>query len=83
MTRGFYNCLEERGLEDIGCIGNPFTWRRGEIRERLNRMVCNMDWANKFPWAAVINEEHVYFDHRPLILDTEYFDGNMFNCPRG
>ena len=36
---------------------------------------------NKFPQATIINEEHVHFDHRPLVLDTEYYDGNMFNQP--
>lgn len=25
------------------------------------------------------NEEHVHSDHRPLVLDTNHFDGNMFN----
>ena len=70
MMRDFRNCLQECGLEDMGCIGDLFTWRRGEIRERLDHAVCNVDWANKFPQAAIINEEHVHSDHRPLILDT-------------
>ena len=82
MMRYFRNCLGECGLEDMGCIGDLFTWRRGEIRERLDHAVCNVDWANKFPQAAIINEEHVHSDHRPLILDTDYFDDNMFNRPR-
>ena len=30
------------------------------------------------PRAAVINENHVHSDHRPLVLDMDYFDGNMF-----
>ena len=63
----------------MGCVGDLFTWRRGEIRERLDRAVCNVDWANKFPRVAIINEEHVHPDHRPIILDTEYFDDNIFD----
>uniref|UniRef100_A0A8R7RBD3 Endonuclease/exonuclease/phosphatase domain-containing protein n=1 Tax=Triticum urartu TaxID=4572 RepID=A0A8R7RBD3_TRIUA len=82
MMRDFRNCLGECGLEDMGCIRDPFTLRRGDIRERLDRAVCNVKWANKFPRSAVINEEHVHSDHRPLILDTKYFDGNIFNQPR-
>lgn len=53
----------------MGYIGDQFTWRRGDIRERFDRAVCNLEWANKFPRAAVMNEEHVHFDHRPVILD--------------
>ena len=40
MMRDFRNCLGECGLEDMGCIGDPFTWRRGDTIERLDRAVC-------------------------------------------
>ena len=79
MMRDFRICLGECGLADMGYIGDLFTWRRGEVRERLDRAVCNVEWANKFPRAAVINEEHVHSDHRPLVFDTDYYDGNIFN----
>ena len=79
MMREFHNCLGDCGLEDLGYIGDPITWRRGAIRERLGRVVCNVEWANKFPRDAILNEEHVHFDHCPLILDTKCFHGNMFN----
>ena len=74
MMREFRECLMDCGLEDLGYNGDMFTWRRGEIRERLDRAVCNLAWANKFPRAAVINEEHVHSDHRPIVLDTDYLD---------
>ena len=83
MMRDFRNCLGECGLEDMGYIGDRFTWRSGEIRERLDRVVCNVKWSNKFPKVGIINEEHVHSDHRPLILDTKYFDENIFNCAKG
>ena len=60
-----------------------FTWRRGEILERLDRAVCNLAWANKFPRAAVINEEHVHSDHRPIVLDMEYWDEKIFKSQEG
>lgn len=71
------------GLEDLGYTGNLFTWSRGDIRERLDRAVCNIGWALKFPCAKVINEEHVHSDHRPLVLDTDYLDENIFKQPAG
>lgn len=69
--------------EDRAYIGNPFTRRRGDIREKQDHSVCNVEWENKFLRAGVIDEEHVHSDHCPLILDMVYFDGNMFNHPRG
>ena len=83
MMQELRKCLSDCNLEDMGSVGDPFTWRRGDIRERLDRAVCNIEWANKFPRAAIINGEHVHSDHRPLILDTDYFDSNLFNCRNG
>lgn len=37
MMKEFRDCLAECGLDDMGYIGDPFTWRRGDIRERLDR----------------------------------------------
>ena len=39
MMREFRECLMDCGLEDLGYIGYPFTWSRGDIRERLVRAV--------------------------------------------
>ena len=74
MMREFRESLMDCGLENLGYTGDLFTWRRGEICERLDRAVCNIAWSNKFPRAAVINEEHVRSDHRPIVLDTYYLD---------
>jgi hypothetical protein len=72
VMREFRKCLGECDLKDMGCIEDPFTWRRGEIRERLDRAVCNLEWANKFPRNRVINEEHV---HLIIVLSswTQFF----------
>ena len=79
----FRDCLIERGLDDLGFPGNPFTSRRGEIKERLDQAVCTLERAHKFLRIAFINEEHVHFDHRPLVLDMDYFSDNMFSRPKG
>ena len=44
MMQEFRNCLGDCGLYDLGYAGDYFTWRRGEIRERLDRVVCNVEW---------------------------------------
>uniref|UniRef100_A0A8I6WN89 Endonuclease/exonuclease/phosphatase domain-containing protein n=1 Tax=Hordeum vulgare subsp. vulgare TaxID=112509 RepID=A0A8I6WN89_HORVV len=81
MMRDFCECLIDCGLGHLGYIGDPFTWSRGETRECLDRAVCNIGWASKFPRAAVISEEHVHSDHHPLVLDMDYLDDNIFRCP--
>jgi hypothetical protein len=39
--KSFQDCLSDCGLEDLGYIGDIFTWQRGKIRERLDRDVPN------------------------------------------
>lgn len=83
MMQAFRDCLLDCGLEDLGYKGDCFTWQRGEIRERLDRLVANQAWLQKFPLSAVTNAEHVHSDHRPLILDTEYEEAIRFVSPAG
>src|SRR4051812_2859682 len=72
--QAFRDCLDECGLHEITYVGDEFTWSRGAIKERLNRAVCNDGWADKSPHAAVIHEHHVHSDHRPIVLDTKYYE---------
>ncbi|XP_051221114.1 uncharacterized protein [Lolium perenne] len=55
--QAFRDVLNDRDLEDMGYEGDIFTWRRGKIRERLDRAVCNPRWADMFPIAGVVNED--------------------------
>jgi hypothetical protein len=42
--QAFRDALTNCGLEDLGYSGNIFTWKRGRIRERLDRAVANEAW---------------------------------------
>jgi hypothetical protein len=64
---GLFDC----GLEDLGLIGDPFTWKRGRIRERLDRAVVNNEWRFMHPGASLKHLEYIKSDHRPILLDTE------------
>lgn len=70
--REFQDALHDCELEDVGFVGDKFTWRRGRIRERLDRGVANHDWSNMFPDAALIHMGFAASDHQPLLLDTSY-----------
>jgi hypothetical protein len=78
----FRNSLMDYGLEDIGFSGEIFTWKRGQIRERLDRVIANGDWAIMHPGATLDHLEYTKSDHRPLLLDTEDHDINQGCWPR-
>jgi hypothetical protein len=82
----FRDALEDCKLEDMSCVGDRFTWRRGKIRERLDRSICNREWNDLFPSSASINAGMAKSDHRPVLVDTCYYDGveapSMNSCKR-
>jgi hypothetical protein len=73
--QAFHVALTDCELEDMGYIGDIFTWRRGNLRERLDRGAVNQAWNNLFPNESLINCETTRSDHRPLLVDTEYLVG--------
>ena len=81
--QAFRDTLIECDLEDMGHIGDIFTWRRGRIRERLDRAVCDPRWAAMFPLAAVVNEDFGKLYHRPIVIDTEHNSGMLIPRVRG
>jgi hypothetical protein len=72
----FRQTLADCGLDDLGFIGDAFTWRNHHhnansyIRERLDRAVACVDWRRSNPLSRVINGDPRHSDHRPLIIDT-------------
>ena len=70
----FRNSLEFCELEDLGFMGDPFTWRnhshRAEtyIKERLDRVVANIEWRSHFPAYRAINRDPRHSEHRPVIV---------------
>uniref|UniRef100_A0A8R7UT88 Endonuclease/exonuclease/phosphatase domain-containing protein n=1 Tax=Triticum urartu TaxID=4572 RepID=A0A8R7UT88_TRIUA len=57
----------------MGYIGDKYTWRCADVRERLDRVVCNVQWTLAFPNTSVIHEKHYRSDHRPILVDMEYY----------
>lgn len=44
---------------DLGYKGQPFTWKKGELKEHLDRVLCNLEWQSLFPNCSVT--------HLPLV----------------
>lgn len=70
----FRNALADCNLDDLGFMGDIFTWRNhhhraeGYIKERLNRAVGNVEWRRLFPLVRVVNGDPRHSDHRPIIV---------------
>jgi hypothetical protein len=72
----FHDALKDCDLEDMGYVGDLFTWRRGNMRERLDRGMVNHNWNDLFPNASMINSDTTRSDHRPVLVDTEYLSSS-------
>jgi hypothetical protein len=72
MMQNFRDALADCNLEDLGYSGDPFTWRRGRIKEHLDRCLANNSWNVMHPGALVQHLNYIRSDHRPILLDTEY-----------
>lgn len=46
----------------------------GLIKERLDRVLVNMEWMEEFSNMHVINLPAMGFDHSPIIVNTDYKD---------
>jgi hypothetical protein len=70
----FRMALEFCKLEDLGFVGDPYTWRNHTlsaatyIKERLDRSVANLAWRTHFSAYKAINGDPRHSDHRPVIV---------------
>jgi hypothetical protein len=71
--QAFRDCLSDYGLDDLGYVGNKFTWKRGNTRERLDRAVGNAGWTHLFPHAGVHHLTSTGSDHIPILVDTDTY----------
>jgi hypothetical protein len=77
--QAFRDALSGCGLEDLGYLSGKFTSRRKRsrhgvgMREILDRACENEAWPLLFPHACLLNQEGLRSDHRPILLDTEYY----------
>ncbi|CAN1125969.1 LINE-1 reverse transcriptase homolog [Linum perenne] len=71
--REFNQCADDCQLLDINFTGPRFTWFHGQIRQRLDRAVCNAEWTVSFPEVVVRHLPRIRSDHRPILI----------HCPEG
>ncbi|XP_016192059.1 uncharacterized protein LOC107632930 [Arachis ipaensis] len=64
----FQDCMFDRGLTDLGYDGWPFTWRRGNLVEWLDRGLGNITWQIRFSDAKIKHLSMLKSDNSPLCL---------------
>lgn len=67
--------IEACGLIDLRFRGPKFTWNNMReadynIQERVDRVMGNQQWVQKFPTPSLTHLSYLSWDHRPLILNT-------------
>ncbi|KAL4340929.1 hypothetical protein GQ457_08G016820 [Hibiscus cannabinus] len=70
ISSSFTKFLFDSGLVDMGYNGPTFTWKRGNLSQRLDRGLCNDAWYDLFPNFEVFHLQSLGSDHCPIIIDT-------------
>jgi hypothetical protein len=68
----FNAVIDSLDLHEMEMSGRKFTWansRRVPTYERLDRVLVNTDWEQKFPLATVEALNREISDHTPLLLN--------------
>lgn len=68
---GFREMVQDCELLDAGFQGCPFTWKKGDLRQRLDRCLINMQWRLKFLEAVVFHLPFFKSDHRAVLMQTK------------
>ncbi|KAL4362548.1 hypothetical protein GQ457_04G039580 [Hibiscus cannabinus] len=66
----FCEFIADAGLIDMGFSGPQFTWKRGDLSQRLDQCLCNSKWYSEFAQSEVIHLQRLGSDHRPILIDT-------------
>ncbi|KAK7260044.1 hypothetical protein RIF29_25766 [Crotalaria pallida] len=68
-SQTFNSMVRDCNLVDGGFVGYPFTWRRGRLLKRLDRVLMNLEWRITYPHMSVHHLDPLKSDHNPLLLD--------------
>ncbi|XP_020595616.1 uncharacterized protein LOC110035685 [Phalaenopsis equestris] len=67
----FNNFISDASLFDLGFKGPKFTWRRGTLWERLDRLLDNSLWFQTFPFCTVTHLAMAGYDHRLILFSIQ------------
>ncbi|KAL6176931.1 hypothetical protein ACLB2K_053563 [Fragaria x ananassa] len=67
----FVEAIDDCGLQDVEVSGPLFTWRRGDLLERLDRSLINQEAAEMFPRIHELHIDVGASDHIPILIYTD------------
>ncbi|RZC28959.1 hypothetical protein D0Y65_000794 [Glycine soja] len=72
----FNDWIADMEVEDIPCLGKPFTWVRpnGTCKSKLDRILVSDGWLDLWPDSSQFNLERNYSDHCPILLQSKTSD---------
>jgi hypothetical protein len=67
--------IDSLDLRDVSIVGRQFTWANSlpdPMYEKLDRMLMDTDWEDKYPMVSVHGLECIerLSDHAPILLTT-------------
>ncbi|XP_019465327.1 PREDICTED: uncharacterized protein LOC109363517 [Lupinus angustifolius] len=80
-TRGasnFASFIRDCNLIDLRFVGLRFTWRRGRVKERLDRGLWNLDWRLLFLHASITHLNPLKSDHSHLLVNLTVWNKEVF-----
>ncbi|PKU87932.1 hypothetical protein MA16_Dca007874 [Dendrobium catenatum] len=66
----FNDMILNCNLHDIGFSGSGFTWNRGTMWQRLDRILLNDHWISVFSNTHIEHLSRTLSDHSPLLLNV-------------
>ncbi|XP_009607649.1 uncharacterized protein [Nicotiana tomentosiformis] len=67
-VRVFKNFIMDVGLDELRTVGRKFTWTNNHVHSRIDRILINAEWIQKWPAMEGIIMNPGFSDHCPLSL---------------
>lgn len=67
----FRDMIQNCDLMDVGFQGSKFTWKHGNLIQRLDRVLLNMRWCMKFQNATIFHMPFFKSDHRVVLVQLK------------
>nr|XP_016494149.1 PREDICTED: uncharacterized protein LOC107813394 [Nicotiana tabacum] len=67
-VRVFKNFIIDVGLDELRTVGRKFTWTNNHVHSRIDRILINAEWIQKWPAMEGIIMNPSFSDHCPLSL---------------
>ena len=75
----FQSWFQLNYMHDLQFHRPRFTWSRGSLFKRLDRVICNSEWASIFSDSIVLHLPKLSYDHRPILVRSNGLSSRNLN----